>query len=117
MMTKKLIFLFLLASPGLFSQTNNSKKTTKELLQGTWTAADNIGVLKYEFREDQFYIKKGDSVIFTCNNYELKNKNLDTHCPGNEKLIFKIKAITDSTLYMKSQSSDYYHKYVRVEKK
>ena len=116
-MTKKLIFLFLLASQSLFSQTKDTKKTTKEMLQGTWASAENNGVMKYEFRGDDFYIIKGDSVLFTCTNYDLQKKNLDTHCPGKEKLVFKIQSVSDSTLFMKSKNSDYYHKYMRVVKK
>jgi hypothetical protein len=104
-------------SQSLFSQTKDPKKPMKEMLLGTWVSAESNGVLKYKFLDDKFYIIKGDSIQFTCNDYELKNKSLDTHCPGKEKLVFKIKTVTDSTLFMKSMNSDYYHKYTRVAAK
>ena len=122
---KQLIFIFLLATQSLFSQTDTAKKvavkpapkTTQELLQGVWTSAESPGLLNYEFSGTKFLIMKGDSILFNCNDFELKKKALDTHCPGKEKLIFKIKSVSDSTLFMKSMSSDYYHKYIRVAKK
>ncbi len=115
---KKILLLFLLVSQGLFAQTKTEKSKTisKEMLQGTWISAENKGELQYEFKGDNLFITQGDSIVFTCNNYELMKKAVDTHCPGKEKLIFKIKSISDSTLYMKSMSSDYFHKYVKAKK-
>ena len=116
---KKLLLLFLLVSQGLFSQTQTEKSKTisKQMLQGKWISAESKGALQYEFKGDNLLITQGDSVLFTCNNFELMKKAIDTHCPGKEELIFKIKSISDSTLYMKSMSSDYYHKYVKAVKK
>ena len=121
---KQLIFIFLLATSSLFSQTDATKKvvapvskTNQELLQGTWTSAEKKDALNYQFKETTFFILKGDSVLFTCNNYILTKKSLDTNCPGKEKLVFRIKSVSDSTLFMKSMSSDYWHKYVKVVQK
>ena len=113
----KLTFIFIFVCQALFSQTKSNKIISKEKLQGTWIAAENNLNLKFEFKGDNFLIFKSDSLIFECRNFELNKKTLDTNCPGKEKLIFKIKAMTDSTLYMKSMSTDYYHKYVKIAKK
>ena len=113
----KLTFIFVFACQTLFSQTKNNKIISKEKLQGTWISAENNLNLKFEFKGDSFLIFNKDSLIIECSNYQLNKKTLDTNCPGKEKLIFKIKAMTDSTLYIKSMSTDYYHKYVKIAKK
>ena len=77
---KQLIFIFLLATSSLFSQTDATKKvvapvskTNQELLQGTWTSAEKKDALNYQFKETTFFILKGDSVLFRAQCYKRNN--------------------------------------------
>ncbi len=114
---QKLVFVLLVASNSLYAQKTKLKVVSKELLQGTWASAENNGALKYEFNGSKFSIFERDSVLYECNDFQLKDKTLDTNCKAEEKLIFKIRSVNDSILYMKASSTDYYHKYTKVVKK
>ncbi len=104
-------FVFLLNTTTLFSQTT-PQKSIKESIQGTWKMQDPAGDYEERFEGDQFYLLEKGVVIFQST-YEIKGNKIDTHS-GKEKLIFKIKSTTDTSLIMKANNEEY-HNYVKVK--
>ena len=95
---KKICIVFLLISTCVFSQTkNNSKKSTTELLQGTWAerGAEPSNIIRFNGDE---YISGKDSIVAKHIYYKLKGKKIYIYFKENEPTKYKIYKITDSTL-------------------